>query len=194
MSTPLSIILATQDHAHARAINKGLLSSGDHRIQSVSEPKALTKLIAQSEPDVVLIDGTNDSWAMVEMLINAAGPMDRPVALFVDRNKDGLARTVIEAGVSAYVVDGIHSGRIDSILDAAIARFQMFQRLRGELETSKQSLKDRKLTDRAKGLLMKAHNINEDQAYALLRKAAMDQGRKVVDVAAALVTAAELLG
>ena len=99
----------------------------------------------------------------------------------------------IDAGVSAYVVDGLQKDRIKPILDAAIARFQVFTRMRKELETTKAALAERKVIDRAKGLLMKAKGLGEDEAYALLRKTAMDQGRKVADVAQSLVTTADLL-
>ena len=95
--------------------------------------------------------------------------------------------------MSAYVVDGLRPDRVKPILDAAIARFHMFQRMRTELATTKRALEQRKVIDRAKGILMKAKRITEDEAYALLRKAAMDQGRTVADVAEALVTAAGLL-
>jgi two-component system, response regulator / RNA-binding antiterminator len=112
----------------------------------------------------------------------------------MDRRSDSsLTRAAIEAGVSAYVVDGLRPDRIRPILDAAIARFHMFQRMRTELATTKAALEERKVIDRAKGLVMRAKGIGEDQAYALIRKAAMDQGKRIADVAQALVTAAELL-
>ena len=131
---------------------------------------------------------------MLEELTLASGPLERPVAMFVDRSDDGLTKAAIEAGVSAYVVNGLRADRIKPIMDAAIARFHMFHRMRVELETTKRALEERKVIDRAKSLLMKARSINEGAAYALLRKAAMDQGRKVSDVAEALVTASGLLG
>uniref|UniRef100_UPI0035C86565 ANTAR domain-containing response regulator n=1 Tax=Palleronia sp. TaxID=1940284 RepID=UPI0035C86565 len=106
----------------------------------------------------------------------------------------GLSAAAIEAGLSAYVVDGLTPARVKPVLDAAIARFRMMQRMRTELAETKRALEDRKVIDRAKGLLMRARCIPEDEAYALLRKTAMDQGRRVADVAEALVTAAGLLG
>ena len=104
-----------------------------------------------------------------------------------------MTRAAIEAGVSAYVVDGMQPERLKPILDAAVTRFNMFQRMRTELETTKRALEERKVIDRAKGLIMKAKGLGEDEAYALLRKTAMDQNRRVADVAEALVTAAGLL-
>ncbi|MEL6211703.1 MAG: ANTAR domain-containing protein, partial [Pseudomonadota bacterium] len=99
----------------------------------------------------------------------------------------------IEAGVSAYVVDNLRPERLTPVIEAAIARFNMFRRMRDELTETKRALEERKVIDRAKGLLMKARGIDEDAAYAILRKAAMDQGKKISDVASALVTAADLL-
>ena len=129
----------------------------------------------------------------LEDLSMASGAMERPVAMFVDKSDASLTRAAIEAGVSAYVVDGLRADRIKPILDAAIARFHVFQRMRVELAATKTALEERKVIDRAKGLVMRAKGIGEEQAYALIRKAAMDQGKRIADVAQALVTAADLL-
>ena len=129
----------------------------------------------------------------LEELALASGPMDRPVAMFVDRSGAGLTTSAIEAGVSAYVVDGLRADRLKPVLDAAVARFHMFRRMRTELAATRRALEERKVIDRAKGLLMKARGLDEDAAYALLRRTAMEQNRKIVDVAEALVTAAGLL-
>jgi response regulator NasT len=104
-----------------------------------------------------------------------------------------MTRAAIEAGVSAYVVDGMKPERLKPILDAAVTRFNMFSRMRTELETTKRALEERKVIDRAKGLIMKARGVGEDEAYALLRKTAMDQGKRVAEVAQAIVTTAGLL-
>ena len=130
---------------------------------------------------------------MLEELAIASDPMERAVAMFVDRSDEGLSDTAIEAGVSTYVVDGLQPQRLKPILDAAIARFRMFQRMRTELAETKKALEERKLIDRAKGMVMKARGVDEDEAYAILRKAAMDQGKRLADIAASLVTAAGLL-
>jgi response regulator NasT len=114
--------------------------------------------------------------------------------MFVSGAAGGLAQTAIEAGVSAYVVDGLSAERIKPVIDTAIARFSMIRQMRNELAETRRALEERKVIDRAKGLLMKAKGVDEDAAYALLRKAAMDQGRRVADVAEALVTASRLLG
>ena len=130
---------------------------------------------------------------MLQDLTLACAPMDRPVAMFVDHSDAALTQAAIEAGVSAYVVDRLRPERIKPILDAAIARFHMMQRMRLELTETRRALEERKVIDRAKGILMRARGIDEDEAYGLLRKAAMDQGKKLADMAQALVMATDLL-
>lgn len=193
MGNKLSIIVVEQDRDRALLIVDSLRSAGDFEIHMISEQSGLARKIKELTPDVVLIDILNPSRDVLEELAIASGPLDRPVAMFVDRSDAGLTRTAIEAGVSAYVVDGMQPDRLKPILDAAVLRFNMFQRMRTELAETKRALEERKVIDRAKGLLMKARGIDEDAAYALLRKTAMDQGKRVADVAQALVTAAGLL-
>ena len=189
MTDNLSIVVVEKDRDRALLIVDSLRASGDHNIFVISEETGLARRISERNPDIVLVDISSPSRDMLEELTLASSPMDRPVAMFVDRSDDGLTKAAIEAGVSAYVVDGLQPDRIKPIIDAAIARFHMFQRMRSE----RLALQERKVIDRAKGILMKAHKIDEDAAYALLRKTAMAQGRKLADVAEALVTASELL-
>ena len=193
MQKPLSIVVVEQDRDRALLIVDSLRESGAHDIFVVSEETALARRIKERNPDIVLVDMASPSRDMLEELTMASGATERPVAMFVDQSDDGLTKAAIEAGVSAYVVDGLRAERIKPIMDAAIARFHMFQRMRHELETTKRALEERKVIDRAKGILMKARKIDEDEAYALMRKTAMTQGRKMADVAEAIVTAAGLL-
>ena len=189
----LKVIVVEADRDRAMMIVDGLRESGDIEIEVIGDETALARRVADSSPDVVLIDLAHPARDAMEELALASGPLDRPVAIFADRTDPAAMKAAIEAGVSAYVVDGLQKDRIKPILDAAIARFQVFTRMRKELETTKAALAERKVIDRAKGLLMKAKGLGEDEAYALLRKTAMDQGRKVADVAQSLVTTADLL-
>lgn len=193
MNPGLSVIIVEKDRDRALLIVDSLRAAGDHDIHVIADDSGLARKIAERNPDVVLIDVTSPSRDMLKELTLASGPMDRPVAMFVDQTNPGLTKAAFEAGVSAYVVDGLRADRVKPILDTAIARFHMFRRMRTELATTKRALQERKVIDRAKGILMKAKRLTEEQAYALLRKAAMDQGRKLADVAKALVTAAGLL-
>ena len=194
MSERLKIIVVEPDRERALQIVDSLNQAGDFHIRILSEPTSLATNVREQAPDVVLIDISNPSRDQLEELALASGPMDRPVAMFVDRSDEGLSSAAIEAGVSAYVVDGMEPHRVKPVLDAAVARFRMFQRMRTELAEAKRALEERKVIDRAKGMIMRHRGVGEDEAYALLRKTAMDQGRRVADVAQALVTAAGLLG
>lgn len=189
----LSIIVVEKNHDRALRIVDGLMASGDHAITVIAEEMGLARRIAEQKPDIVLIDAGDPSRDVLEELALMSGPMERPVAMFVDRSDENLTRAAIEAGVSAYVVDGLQPDRIKPILDAAIARFHMFQKMRAELAATKAALEDRKIIDRAKAILMKARGIDEEAAYALLRKTAMDQNRRMADIAQQLVMAAGLL-
>jgi two-component system, response regulator / RNA-binding antiterminator len=193
MTERLSIIVVEKDRDRALLIVDALAELGNHDIQVIAEETGLARRVAERRPDLVLIDLANPSRDVLEDLSMASGAMDRPVAMFVDRSDASLTRAAIEAGVSAYVVDGLRADRIKPILDAAIARFHMFQRMRVELAATKTALEERKVIDRAKGLVMRAKGVGEDAAYALIRKAAMDQGKRIADVAQALVTTADLL-
>ncbi|NSY37166.1 ANTAR domain-containing response regulator [Leisingera sp. ANG59] len=193
MPDALSIVVVETNRERAYMIVDGLREAGEFDIQVISEPSGLARQIQMRDPDVVLIDIANPSRDVLEELTLASGPKDRPVAIFADRSEDGLSAAAVEAGVSAYVVDGLQPARLKPVLDAAIARFRLFQRMRTELAEAKRALEERKVIDRAKGMVMKARGIGEDEAYALLRKAAMDQNKRVAEVAQALVTAAGLL-
>lgn len=193
MQKRLSIVLIETDQDRAEPIVAGLRELGPHDIHVITEETELARRVTAIQPDIVLIDLANPSRDILEELAVAAAPMDRPVAMFVDRSDEQLTRAAIEAGVSAYVVDGLRADRIKPVLDAAIARFNMFQRMRAELAATRTALEERKIIDRAKAILMKARGIDEEAAYALLRKTAMDQGRRVADIAQQLVLAAGLL-
>ena len=193
MEKRLSIVVVERDRDRALRIVEGLREAGDHEIHIVSDEAGLARHITDRGPDIVLIDIANPSRDILEELALVSGPMERPVAMSVDRPDEQLTRAAIEAGVSAYVVDGLRTGRIRPILDAAIARFHMFQRMRAELAATRAALEERKIIDRAKAILMKARGIDEEAAYALLRKTAMDQGRRVADIAQQLMMAAGLL-
>ena len=193
MSERLSIIVVEPDHERALMIVDSLREAGDNDIHVIAEVSGLSRRISERHPDVVIVDVTNPTRDMIEELTLATSPLERPVAMFVDQSDDGLTKAAIEAGVSAYVVDDLRPDRLRPVIAAAIARFNVFRRMRDELSETKRALEERKVIDRAKGLLMKARGIEEDAAYAILRKAAMDQGKRISEVASAIVTAAELL-
>ncbi|WP_197918730.1 ANTAR domain-containing response regulator [Thiosulfatihalobacter marinus] len=193
MPSQLTILIVEPDKTRAEAIIDSLVATGDHHIKVLAGHTGLARSVAEMNPDIVLVDIANPSRDVIEELTLASSPLERPVAMFVDRSDDSITKAAIEAGVSAYVVDGLRADRIQPVMDAAIARFHMFSRMRSELAATRRALEERKIIDRAKGILMRARNLSEDEAYALIRKTAMSQGRKIADVAQALVTAADLL-
>jgi len=194
MSAQLTVVVVEEDRDRAIAIVDALKESSDCDVFVIGNASGLARKIAAHAPDIVLIDVDNPTRDMLEELTLASGPLERPVAMFVSAAAGDLAQTAVEAGVSAYVVDGLSPARIKPVIDTAIARFRMVRQMRAELAETRRALEERKVIDRAKGLLMKAKGIDEDEAYALLRKTAMDQGRRVAEVAEALVTASGLLG
>lgn len=193
MDSPLTVIVVEPDRQRALEIVDALRASGDHRVHVLGDGAGLARRVAELQPHLVLIDVANPSRDMLEELTLASRPTERAVAMFVDKSDPGLTRAAIEAGVSAYVVDGLRAERIRPVLDAAIARFHVVSRMRSELAATKAALEERKVIDRAKGFIMRAKGLSEEQAYALMRKAAMDQGKRLSEVAQAIVMAAEVL-
>ncbi len=193
MPQQIHIVVIDPDKDRAFMIVDGLVESADYRVTVIGDTHGLARRLMDLQPDMILIDLENPSRDSFEQIVTALGATERPVAMFVDHSDQNMMRSAIEAGVSAYVVDGLRKDRVKPVLETAIARFHAFQRVKKELETTKAALAERKVIDRAKGVLMKARGVSEDEAYALIRKTAMDQGRRVSEIAEGLVTAAGLL-
>jgi response regulator NasT len=191
---PVRIAIIDESAARAAVIAEGLSASGLTDITVLIERHGLVARIQELSPDVVLIDLGNPRRDELEELFAVSRAIARPIAMFVDRADDSSIEAAIDAGVSAYVVDGMKPDRIRSVLDVAIKRFNAFARLRAELDDARGQLAERSAIDGAKALLMKKRGMDEPAAYAALRKAAMDSGRKIGDVADALLTAEKLLG
>ncbi|MDR6264367.1 MULTISPECIES: ANTAR domain-containing protein [Rhodobacterales] len=193
MQTELKILVVEPEPAKAREIIDALMDGGWSDVTVIGSAEALVTTLKKQDPDIVLIDLANPDRDTLEHLSFVSNAKSRPVAMFVDHTDEAMTQAAISAGLSAYVVNGLQMDRIKPVLETAIARFRMFEKMQSELDAAKRALSDRKTIDRAKGLLMQARKISEDEAYNLLRKTAMGQGRKVIEVATALVTAADLL-
>lgn len=193
MSQPLRILVVEPDQARAKAIMEALMEGGWSDVTVLPQMTGLARRLLEVDPDIVLIDLANPSRDMLELVSAASDAKGRPVAMFVDQSDDDMTSAAVAAGLSAYVVGGMMPERIKPVLKTAIARFQMISQMRLELQAAKQALTDRKVIDRAKGVLMRARGISEDEAYTLLRGAAMDRKCKVIEVAEALITASDLL-
>lgn len=188
-----SVLIIDDNEARASIIKTGLSEAGYRDVAIVYEMDGIAAFIANTKPDVIVIDLENPNRDRLENVFQLSRAVKRPIAMFVDRSDQSTMKAAIDAGVSAYVVDGLKQDRVKNILDMAITRFNAFARLERELEEAKGALQNRKTIDRAKALLMAARNIDEDEAYTLLRKTAMNQNRKIVDVADSLIMSASLL-
>ena len=193
MPAPLKIVVVEPDQARAKVITEALHESGWADVTVIADDSSLTRTLDDIDPDVVLIDLRNPRRDSLEALSETSGARQRPVAMFVDQSDPELSAAAVQAGVSAYVVGGLSGERIRPILETAIARFGIMSQMQSELDAAKQALAERKTIDRAKGLLIHAKGLTEEEAYQLLRKTAMDQGKRMIAVAQALVTASELL-
>lgn len=193
-SPDLSILIIDENRIRASIIEEGLREAGYERVAVIHDVNEVGRTIAKTSPDVVFVDLENPKRDTLEHFFSLSRAIQRPIAMFVDRSDTSTTEKAIEAGVSAYVVDGLKKERIKPILDMAISRFNAFSRLTRELEEARSALEERKIIDQAKGILMKTKGLGEPEAYALLRRTAMNQNRRLVDIAQSLVTAASLLG
>ena len=191
---PLVILVIDENRIRAAIIEAGLREAGHEDVTVVHDVAGIARRIAEIGPDVIFIDLENPNRDMLESMFQLSRAVKRPIAMFVDRADTASIEAAVDAGVSAYVVDGLRKERVKPILQMAISRFNAFSRMARELEEAKGELENRKVVDRAKGILMKSRGLSEDEAYALLRKTAMNQNRKLADVAQSLVTAADLIG
>ncbi|MDQ0395325.1 ANTAR domain-containing response regulator [Labrys monachus] len=190
---PLHILLIDDDSVRASVIDEGLREAGHSRITVITDMRQLLRQIVEADPDVIFIDLENPNRDVLEQMFQVSRSVPKPVVMFVDQSDKASTEAAIDAGVSAYVVDGLRKERVKPILDMAISRFNAFHRLREELHRTRQALEDRKIIDKAKGILMKSRGISEEEAYALLRRTAMNESRRVADVARSLITAVRLL-
>lgn len=195
MPTPsLSILVIDENRARAAIIEAGLREAGHERVTLVHSMAGIARRIEEAAPDVIVIDLENPGRDMLEDMFQLSRAVRRPVAMFVDRSDSASIAAAVEAGVSAYVVDGLRQDRVKPILDMAVSRFNAFARLTRELQEARDELEGRKVVDRAKRLLMARRGLSEEEAYALLRRTAMNRNRRIVEIAQSLLTAADLLG
>lgn len=193
MPPPLKILLVDDEVVRAAMVEEALTHEGHQVVCHLQSPASLNEMVARHQPDVVIIDmespdrDTLDSMA----LLNRENP--RPVVFFADQHDPDTMQAALKSGVSAYVVDGLVPGRVKAIIEVAIARFDAFQSMRQELDRTRNQLAERKRIERAKGLLMKHQDCDEEQAYRMLRKLAMDRGQRIAEVAESVIDILERL-
>jgi two-component system, response regulator / RNA-binding antiterminator len=189
----LKILLIDEDPIRRAILEAGLREAGFGNLVLLGKTTGLLDQVYRIDPDVILIDLENPSRDVLEQMFQVSRIVRRPIAMFVDQSDRGTIEAAVDAGVSAYIVGGLRKERVKSILDLCISRFNAFSRLQNELDRTRSALEARKVIDRAKGILMRAKNLSEEEAYALLRTTAMNEKRKIADVAQSVITAAELL-
>lgn len=190
---PLRVMIADDDGARAQALAAGLTAAGYTLAGICDGGTYLPTVVAENRPDIVIVHTASPSRDTLEQLSTLNREQPRPVVMFSGDADRAAIRAAIEAGVSAYITTGISNARVEPIIDVAIETFNAHQSVRTELERTRASLDERKTLDRAKGILMKRRGCDEPEAFRLLRSTAMDQKKRIGEVAADLVRAAALL-
>ena len=193
MSKPLSVVLIDDNPARAEIVESGLRDAGYVLLARLDGTYDLASRVSVLQPDVIVISIDSPGRDAIEELRRTTEQQPRPIALFADRSDPATIAAGMEAGVSAYVVKGLTQDRVQPVVDVAVAHFNRYHTMREELERARLSLVERKTVDRAKGLLMEQKGISEEAAYKLLRKLAMDQNKRIGEVAQDLLTYAKAL-
>ncbi|MGA2995461.1 ANTAR domain-containing response regulator [Bradyrhizobium sp.] len=195
MASESSPKIAIVDESPIRAaiLEEGLREAGFTDVVRIDEMQSLLSRIYALDPDVIVINLENPSRDILEQMFQVSRAVRRPVAMFVDQSDAASIQASVDAGVSAYIVDGLKKERLKPILDLCISRFNAFAKLQDELDRTKSALEDRKVIERAKGILMKLKGLTEDEAYVLLRSTAMREKKKIGEIAQSILTASELL-
>lgn len=187
------IVIIDPSPVRRAILEEGLVAAGYRDIVHLDGIERVMERIVALDPDVIVIDLESPTRDVLEQMFQVSRAVPRPVAMFVDRSDTAMIQAAMDAGVSAYVVDGLRKERVKPILDMCISRFNVFSRMRDELAQAKSQLEERRTIDRAKTLLMRAKGLSEDEAYGLLRRTAMNEQKRVAEVAQAVNMAAELL-
>jgi response regulator NasT len=195
MGTESSPKIAIVDESPIRAaiLEEGLREAGYTDVVRFGEMQHLLSRLYALDPDVIVIDLENPSRDILEQMFQLSRAVRRPIAMFVDQSDAASIQASVDAGVSAYIVNGLKKERLKPILDLCISRFNAFARLQDELDRTKSALEDRKVVDRAKGILMKLKGLTEEEAYVLLRTTAMREKKNIGEIAQSILTASELL-
>ena len=187
------IAIVDESPVRAAVLEQGLREAGYSDVVRIDEMQSLQNRLHALDPDVIVIDLESPSPEMLEQMFQVSRAVRRPIAMFVDQSDAASIQASVDAGVSAYIVDGLKKERLRPILDLCISRFKAFAKLQDELDQARSALEDRKVIDRAKGILMKLKGLSEDEAYVLLRSTAMREKKRIGEIARSILTASELL-
>jgi two-component system, response regulator / RNA-binding antiterminator len=187
------IVIVDESPIRAAILEEGLREAGYTEVVHISEMQSLLARIYALDPDIIVIDLENPSRDSLEQMFQVSRAVRRPIAMFVDQSDAASIQASVDAGVSAYIVDGLKKERMKPILDLCVSRFNAFAKLQDELDRTKNALEERKVIDRAKGILMKLKGLTEEEAYVLMRSTAMREKKKIGEIAQSILTASELL-
>lgn len=190
----MRIAIIDESASRASIIEEGLSQLPESEIFVLTKREGLLARIEEIAPEIVFIDLGNPSRDVLEEYFTVSRAMARPIAMFVDKSDDDMIAASVEAGVSAYVVDGLAANRIRPLLDLAVRRFNAFARLQSDLADAQNKLAERETVDKAKRILMDSKGVTEPEAYGEMRRKAMSSNKRIADIAAAVVTAHELMG
>ena len=189
----LNILLVDELPERSLAMEKLLTNLGHKIVARASAGDDLSEIVSRNLPDIIIIDMDSPDRDTLEHMQTISSDRPRPIVMFTNDDDSETIRKAVRAGVTAYVVDGLQPQRVVPILETAIARFNEFQNIRQELESTRNTLEERKLVERAKGILMKQSDYDEETAYKAMQKIAMNRNMKLVDLARSIIAAAELL-
>ncbi len=188
----LNILVIDEDPGRATLLEEALLEAGYTHVMLIHSTLNLEERIQALAPDMVIVDLQRPDRETLEGVFTVTQTVRKPTALFVDESDEDMIGRAVEAGVGAYVVDGLKRERVKAVVDLAVSRFESFNRLLDERDAARNALAERKTIDRAKGLLMRHKGLEEDEAYSLLRSTAMKQSRKIAEIADSVITAFEM--
>lgn len=189
----LRILLVDDDVQRGAMLERTLSEAGHRVVARVSGTDELVVCVREHAPDMIIIDVSSPNRDMLEQMRHVSREQARPIVMFVDDSDESMAIEAVRAGVTSYVVDGLSMARVKPIMNVAIARFRALQELRDELDKARASLVERKLIERAKGILMAQRGVGEEQAYHALRKLAMDKGKRLAEIAEQVISVTDLL-
>ncbi len=192
-SKMMRVMLIDEEPGRSAVLEQALKEGGYTVVARLRTDEDLLGRVRELAPDVVIVDMESPSRDILEDMHSISRDQPRPIVMFAESSDSEVINAAVRAGVSAYVVDGLNSNRVKPVIDVAVARFREFQVLRTELARAKTDLAERKVIEKAKGILMKQRNLSEDQAYSALRKAAMDRNQRLAEVAQSLITVSSLL-
>ena len=193
-TSPLKVLVIDDNPERAHLVEQGLAQNAIVHVASQLFGKRLLDCVAEVMPDVIIMDCESPDRDSIESLRTVVQNNPRPIVMFVEEEDGETHQAAIEAGVSAYVVDGLTPKRIRPVIDVAIARFKVMDGLRSELKKTKEDLAARKVIERAKGLLMKSRDMTEEEAYAAMRTMSQERGRPLKDIADSVISVLTLLG